>query len=70
MNIFLEKLNKHLPVPKMIRFDHAGIDIGVDHIRHINFKNKKNNQLILDTYGTEKLLNSIDKKVFYLKIKR
>lgn len=62
MNIFLEKINKHIPVPKMIRFDHAGIDIGVDHIRHINFKTKKNNKLTVEKFGTENLVNSIDKK--------
>jgi Tfp pilus assembly PilM family ATPase len=62
MNIILEKLKKHIPVPKMIRFDHAGIDIGLDHIRHIDFK-IKNNKLVIESYGTEKLTNSIDKKI-------
>ncbi len=56
MNIFLEKIKKHIPVPKMIRFDHAGIDVCSAHIRHINFK-KINNKLILDTYGVEEIKN-------------
>ncbi len=61
MSTFFDKLKKHLPVPKMIRFDHAGIDIGIDHIRHINFKSK-NGKLSVDKYGVETLTKSVDKK--------
>lgn len=60
MTTFFEKLKKQLPVPKMIRFDHAGIDIGIDHIRHINFKTQ-NGKLSVDKFGTERLNQSIDK---------
>lgn len=60
-NTFFEKLKKQLPVPRMIRFDHAGIDIGIDHIRHINFQSK-NGKLLVDKYGTETLAQSVDKK--------
>ena len=61
MRIFFENLKKQLPVPKMIRFDHAGIDIGIDHIRHISFKGD-NNTLSVDKYGVERLEKSVDKK--------
>lgn len=61
MNNFLEKIKKEIPVPKMIRFDHAGIDIGSDHVRHINFK-KQNGKLMVDKYGVENFPISIDKK--------
>jgi Tfp pilus assembly PilM family ATPase len=45
----------------MISFDHAGIDIGSDHIRHINFK-KYNGKLIVDKYGVENVSTSLDKR--------
>ena len=61
MSTFIEKLITYLPVPKMIRFDHAGIDIGIDHIRYISFRGK-NGQLSVDKYGTETLTKSVDKK--------
>ncbi len=61
MTIFFENLKKQIPVPKMIRFDHAGIDIGIDHIRHISFKGD-NNTLSVDKYGVERLEKSVDKK--------
>lgn len=60
MNKFLDKLKKHIPVPKMISFNHAGIDIGLDHIRHISFKNK-DGKLFVDQFGVENMTNTIDK---------
>lgn len=60
MNKFLEKLKQQIPVPKMIRFDHAGFDIGSDHIRHI-FLNKDKNKISVEKYGTEKISKSVDK---------
>lgn len=61
MNNFLDKIKKEIPVPKMIRFDHAGIDIGSDHIRHISFK-RQNRKILIDKYGIEKLETTFDKK--------
>ncbi len=61
MNNFLDKLKKEIPVPKMIRFDHAGIDIGSDHIRHISFK-RQGGKTLIDKYGTEILEKTFNKK--------
>lgn len=61
MNKFLEKLKQQIPVPKSIRFDHAGFDIGSDHIRHISFKKNKD-RFAIDKYGVEKIPHTIDKK--------
>jgi len=61
MSKFFDTIKKQLPVPHMIRFDHAGIDIGINHIRHINFKGK-GEKLTLDKFGTERLTQSVDKK--------
>lgn len=63
MNKFLEKIKQQIPVPKSIRFDHAGFDIGSDHIRHISFKKNKN-RFSVDKYGVEKIPNTIYKKDF------
>ena len=41
MNNFLDKIKKQIPVPKSISFNHAGIDIGFNHVRHVNFIKKK-----------------------------
>lgn len=60
MNTFLEKIKEQIPVPKMIRYDHAGFDIGSDHIRHISFKKSKNG-FTVDKYGVENLPNTIIK---------
>ncbi len=60
MTNFLEKIKAQIPVPKMIRYDHAGFDIGSDHIRHIFFK-KNNDRLTVDKYGVEKLPYTISK---------
>lgn len=61
MNNFLEKIKKQIPVPKMISFNHAGIDIGLDHIRHISFKQEDGN-LSVDKYGVENLTKSVNKR--------
>jgi Tfp pilus assembly PilM family ATPase len=61
MNTFFEKIKKQIPVPSLISFNHAGIDIGLDHIRHILFKNK-NNVFSVGGFGFEKLKASIDKQ--------
>ncbi len=62
MNNFLDKVKKQIPVPKIICFDHAGIDISSDHVRHINFKKQKG-KLTVDKYGKENFPISIDKKL-------
>ncbi len=59
---FLDIIKKQIPVPKMIRFDHAGIDIGVNHIRHISFK-ENGKELAIDKYGVEKLSSSVVKNL-------
>ncbi len=61
MNKIIEKIKKYIPVPSSIRFDHAGIDIGASHIRHISFKCQKG-ELVVDKYGVEDLSHSIEKK--------
>jgi hypothetical protein len=61
MNNFLEKIKKQIPVPKMISFNHAGIDIGLDHIRHISLK-QENGNLRVDKYGVENITKSINKR--------
>lgn len=61
MSKFFEKIKKHIPVPSLISFNHAGIDIGMDHIRHILFKNN-NNAFSVGSFGFEKLKASIDKQ--------
>lgn len=58
---FLEKIKKEIPVPKMISFNHAGIDIGLDHIRHISFK-RENGDLFVDKHGVENLTKSVNKR--------
>lgn len=60
MSKFLDKLKKYIPVPKMISFNHAGIDIGLDHIRHISLK-KDGGKLFVDKFGVEDLTKTIDK---------
>ena len=61
MNTFLEKIKKHIPVPKMIRFDHAGFDIGADHIRHISFA-KEDCKFVVDKYGTSTISQTLNKQ--------
>lgn len=41
MNSFLSKLIRYIPIPKSMSFEHAGIDIGTRHVRHICFNKKK-----------------------------
>lgn len=40
MSSFLSNITKHIPVPHIMSFEHAGIDVGINHIRHISFKKK------------------------------
>ena len=61
MNNFLEKLKRNIPIPKSIRFDRAGVDIGSDHIRHIMFDYQYDG-LSIKSFGVEKLSSSLDKK--------
>jgi hypothetical protein len=61
MNTFFEKIKKQIPVPKIIRFDHAGIDIGFNHVRHVSFK-KQNGRLLVDKYGVENIQTTVDKQ--------
>ncbi len=60
MKNFLEKLKKQIPVPKMIRFDHSGFDIGSNHIRHI-FLERKGDDIEVSNFGTEELSETINK---------
>ncbi len=60
MNKFLDKLKRNIPIPKSIRFDRAGIDIGSDHIRHIMFDYKYDG-LSIKSFGTERLNKTLDK---------
>lgn len=62
MSKFLEKLKQQIPVPKMIRFDHAGFDIGSDHIRHI-FLEKRDFKISVKSFGTERIPHTIDKEL-------
>ena len=61
MNKLLEKIKKEIPVPEIIRFDHAGIDIGSDHIRHISFK-KEGVDVFVNKYGVEKLPQTLNRR--------
>ncbi len=62
MSTFLEKIKQQIPVPKMIRFDHAGFDIGSDHIRYI-FLEKTENTTYVKSFGTERIPHTIDKSL-------
>lgn len=35
---FFSSIQKYIPIPKTMAFEHAGIDIGIGHVRHISFK--------------------------------
>lgn len=59
MNILTRFIKKYIPVPKMISFEHAGVDIGVDHIRFLKMK-RKGLELEVTDFGTEKLLSTVD----------
>lgn len=58
MNILTRFIKRYIPVPKMISFEHAGVDIGVDHIRFLKMKRKGHDLEILD-YGTEKVTSTV-----------
>ena len=62
MSKFLEKIKQQIPAPKMMRFDHAGFDIGSDHIRYI-FLEKVDNTTYVKSYGTAKIPHTIDKSL-------
>ncbi|MES2985971.1 MAG: pilus assembly protein PilM [Patescibacteria group bacterium] len=47
---FLSNITKHVPVPKRMSFEHAGVDIGINHIRHIFFQ-KKGEYLHVKNFG-------------------
>lgn len=50
MSTLLSKITNHIPVPHIMSFEHAGIDIGINHIRHISFK-KKGDRIHIDRFG-------------------
>ncbi len=58
MNILTRFIKRYIPVPKMISFEHAGVDIGVDHVRFLKMKRKGQDLEILD-YGTEKISSTV-----------
>lgn len=59
MNILTRFIKRYIPVPKSISFEHAGIDIGADHIRFMRFKREGSDIHVVD-HGTEKLLSPVD----------
>lgn len=61
MNILTRFIKKYIPVPKMISFEHAGIDVGVDHIRFLKMKRKGSDLKIVD-FGTEKMLSTVNQQ--------
>ncbi len=58
MNILTRFIKRYIPVPKSIAFEHAGVDIGADHIRFIRFQKNGADASVAD-YGTEKLLSPV-----------
>ena len=50
MSSFLSNITKHIPVPYIMSFEHAGIDIGINHIRHVAFK-KKGDYIQIEHFG-------------------
>lgn len=40
MSSFLSKLMQCIPIPRNMSFEHAGIDIGTTHVRHVSFAKK------------------------------
>ncbi|MEN9604576.1 MAG: type 4 fimbrial biosis protein PilM, type pilus assembly protein PilM [Candidatus Parcubacteria bacterium] len=58
MNILTRFIKRYIPVPKSISFEHAGVDIGIDHIRFLHLKKQAGVIHVVD-YGTEKLLSPV-----------
>lgn len=50
MSSFLSKVIEYIPIPKAMSFEHAGIDIGTNHLRHIFF-NKKEDTMSVKYFG-------------------
>lgn len=50
MSSFVSKLIKYIPIPKTMSFEHAGIDIGTNHIRHVFF-GKKGGEMYIKHFG-------------------
>ncbi len=59
MNILTRFIKKYIPTPKSISFEHAGVDVGLDHIRFMKMKRKGSKLEIVD-FGIENTLATVD----------
>lgn len=50
MSSLLSNITRSIPVPRIMSFEHAGVDIGLNHIRHMSFK-RKGEHLSIEHYG-------------------
>lgn len=50
MSSFVKNIMRYIPIPKSMSFEHAGIDIGTNHVRHISF-NKKGEYFDIKSFG-------------------
>lgn len=60
MNTFFSSIQKYIPIPKTMAFNHAGVDIGVGHVRYMSFK-KKSKGIVIDTFGVVETKAPLDR---------
>ena len=64
MSSFLTKIFTNIPVPKSMSFEHAGVDIGINHIRHVSFE-KKGDGMTIKHFGIYDI-PTVDRKVLLM----